>query len=472
MRAARLNLTNAELDALCDECQEARGSVRQIWQVRGDEWLIQTRADRENRLLTLSCNPDAARLHLTDEKDEARDADTFTMVLRKWLVGAHLESIRRVGDRTVVVSLTREGRWDLVLTTGRFANLVLVKDSQVVRSAVPRLAPPMSTWSVSPHAGDAGSVRWDTTQSACVAASDAAEEVLSRLANEEHRREVVRQFKLVLKRLRRRDAAVLRDLQRVEDCESLKRRGELLNTLHGQVRPGQTRVSVVDYWDPDMRTVDVELDPSMSLQANIDRAFKAYRRLKNARDRVEERWLATQSELEEVLSWQTAFEAGEMTPQAAEQALRKRRLWAPGQTPVDQRRAQRMPFRAFQTRRGVEVLVGRSAKDNDALTKRYARGRDIWLHARDVPGSHVVLRVDKNGQHDGQDLLDAALLAAWFSKLKSDGVVDVMWTHAKHVRKPKGAAPGSVSVAGSANVAVRMDEALLQVLLATEAQET
>ena len=115
------------------------------------------------------------------------------------------------------------------------------------------------------------------------------------------------------------------------------------------------------------------------------------------------------------------------------------------------------------------IWLGRAARHNDALTFKHARGSDVWLHARDSPGSHVVLRLDK-GREPGQEaLLDAALLAAWHSKLRGENIIDVMWTYRKHVKKPPGAPAGLVSVAQSHTIAVRHDEARLARIYRTEA---
>jgi predicted ribosome quality control (RQC) complex YloA/Tae2 family protein len=91
------------------------------------------------------------------------------------------------------------------------------------------------------------------------------------------------------------------------------------------------------------------------------------------------------------------------------------------------------------------VRVGRSARANDDLTFRHSAPGDVWLHARSVPGSHVILRWRApDGSPPARDLEEAATLAALFSKARSSGLVPVDWTRRKHVRKPRGAAPGAV----------------------------
>ena len=112
-------------------------------------------------------------------------------------------------------------------------------------------------------------------------------------------------------------------------------------------------------------------------------------------------------------------------------------------------------------------MVGRSAKDNDRLTFQVASGRDVFLHARDVPGSHVILRCPGTPGHEA--MLDAATLAAWNSSARGELVVDVLWTERKHVRRVPGVA-GRVTTADAKNLAVRVDPARVERLYATLAE--
>jgi predicted ribosome quality control (RQC) complex YloA/Tae2 family protein len=112
--------------------------------------------------------------------------------------------------------------------------------------------------------------------------------------------------------------------------------------------------------------------------------------------------------------------------------------------------------------------VGRGAAENDALTRSVARGNDLWLHARGVTGAHVVVRLDRGKAPDQETLLDAAHLAVHFSDARGEPQADVAYTRAKHVRKPKGAAPGAVVYAQEKVVLLRVEPARTERLLAEE----
>ena len=127
----------------------------------------------------------------------------------------------------------------------------------------------------------------------------------------------------------------------------------------------------------------------------------------------------------------------------------------------------RKPYREFTTLAGSTVLVGRSAADNDVLTLRVARGNDLWLHTRDAPGSHVVLRLQRGAEPDEEDVLDAAHLAVHFSPLRESTRVAVHVARRKRVHKPKGAKPGLVTLSGGRVVQLRVQPQRIQRLLAS-----
>jgi predicted ribosome quality control (RQC) complex YloA/Tae2 family protein len=125
-------------------------------------------------------------------------------------------------------------------------------------------------------------------------------------------------------------------------------------------------------------------------------------------------------------------------------------------------------YRTFRSLSGVPLLVGRGAEQNDALTLRVARGNDLWLHARGLAGAHVVARLERGKAPDQDTLLDAAHLAVHFSDARGQPQADVAYTRAKHVRKPRGAAPGAVTYSQERVILLRFEQTRLERLLAEE----
>jgi hypothetical protein len=119
-----------------------------------------------------------------------------------------------------------------------------------------------------------------------------------------------------------------------------------------------------------------------------------------------------------------------------------------------------LPYRRYRSSTGLEIRVGRGAAANDELTFRESSPNDVWLHARESAGAHVVLRWQKDGKPPARALEEAAVLAALHSKSRGAALVPVDWTRRKYVRRARGGAPGSVIVQRSQSVMVRPDAEL------------
>jgi predicted ribosome quality control (RQC) complex YloA/Tae2 family protein len=186
----------------------------------------------------------------------------------------------------------------------------------------------------------------------------------------------------------------------------------------------------------------VTLDARLSGPANADRLFAKARRVERGRRHIEARLGETRRALEEArLREARALEAGDLSdlePVRASSGV------------VDEPKT-RQP-RRYLTSRGLALLVGRGARENHELTFTIARPEDVWLHARDVPGAHVILR-DNEGRAVAADLREAAEVAAFFSDARAEARVDVHVTRRKHVRPARGG-PGRVQVSHSDTVRV------------------
>ena len=115
-------------------------------------------------------------------------------------------------------------------------------------------------------------------------------------------------------------------------------------------------------------------------------------------------------------------------------------------------------MRRYRSSDGYEVLVGRTARDNDQLTFRVARPNDLWLHAGDYPGSHVIVRNSSRSEIPQRTIIEAAQLAAKFSQASKDSKVAIHYTRRKFLSKPKGAAPGLVRMSSFKTITVEPGE--------------
>ena len=128
----------------------------------------------------------------------------------------------------------------------------------------------------------------------------------------------------------------------------------------------------------------------------------------------------------------------------------------------------RLPYKSYRTSGGIPVLVGRGARANDELTYDIAKPDDVWLHARDVTGAHVVMRWSQDGAPPARDLHEAAALAAWYSRARGSVVVPVDWTRRRHVRRARGGPPGRALVERAQTVMARPSAELERKLRASD----
>ena len=220
-----------------------------------------------------------------------------------------------------------------------------------------------------------------------------------------------------------------------------RRRADLLMANLHAIAPGATQVEVVDFYTNE--PVVLKLKPLEKPQRTAE---NLYRKAKN--QQIEERQLRarTASREAEALAALELLEELDARPELTE--LRGLRAWrkqhALDPTP-SAKAATELPFKVFEDH-GFTILVGRNAQNNDLLTQKYAHKDDLWLHAKDVTGSHVVIR-HRAGQPVPEPVVErAAQLAGWYSKRQHDSLCPVTVTPKKFVRKPKGALPGQVVV--------------------------
>jgi hypothetical protein len=256
---------------------------------------------------------------------------------------------------------------------------------------------------------------------------------------EARRRSALDSMRRELRRLVQLEAHLTRDLAGLADPAALRHQAEALLAAPS-AHPGAAETDVPDPYDADRR-LRIALDPALALPANADRLFQRARRIERARENIEARLSETRRALGEARSREARVSAArDVAELEAAPARGPRGL--PGGT-VEEPAGQRH----YLTSRGLSILVGRGARENHHLTFRVARPEDVWLHARDVPGAHVILR-DPEGRAGADDLREAAEIAAFFSDARSAAKVDVHVTRRKHLRPARGT-PGRVLIGHS-----------------------
>lgn len=247
-------------------------------------------------------------------------------------------------------------------------------------------------------------------------------------------------------RVRRLEAEAANAAREAEQQRAL---GALLLARLAEVPRGARTVELEDFSG---ERVAVPLDPALSAQQNAQRLYDRARRRERAAANTPQLLARAARELEWLEAARERLDAGVVS------ADELQRWAARTERPA---RIALLPYREYRTTSGLEVRVGRSAKANDALTSQHASPEDIWMHARDVGGAHVILRWGRRDANPPRaDLEQAAVLAALHSRARTSGVVPVDWTRRKYVRKPRKAAPGLVLPERVATLFVAPDPAV------------
>ena len=261
-----------------------------------------------------------------------------------------------------------------------------------------------------------------------------------------------------LKTLKALEVKLRRRRENLQDALRLRRDGERLLAGLGRVeRVGDGKVRLPDPYDPEGKLVEMTIDPRFDLAANAERLFKRSRKSERTRLELKKRLEAIEREIGhgEGLSMSLA-DATELDELFAleDELIEQGTLARPRGAARTAKRAHKLPPRKFRSSCGSVILVGRSARSNEDVTFRLAKPHDLWLHANGVPGSHVVLRLADRREEIDEDVMEAAALAAYFSKARDDDHVDVTVTERRNVRKIKGAPPGLVKVSNARTVRV------------------
>lgn len=244
-------------------------------------------------------------------------------------------------------------------------------------------------------------------------------------------------------RLRAKLASLERGVTDETERERLRKSGELILAYQYTLKPGQTELRA--QYDPDAPELVVELDPSLSPLGNAQRYFSRYDKAKRALEDVPGLIEATRTELAFLEQLATDLDLAASWPDIDEvqQALQARGYW-PGKPARRAGASGQSAPQKLVTREGFVIWVGRNSRQNELVTFHKGSGQDYWLHARDVPGAHVVIKFD--GRPVPPALIEAAAgLAAYYSARRHDAKVPVDVTRCLHVRRIKGAGPGMVT---------------------------
>ncbi|WP_082234230.1 Rqc2 family fibronectin-binding protein [Halobacillus massiliensis] len=233
-------------------------------------------------------------------------------------------------------------------------------------------------------------------------------------------------------------------LKKSEAADEYQKMGELLTAHLHLINPGDTAVKVIDYYDPNQLEIEIELNPNKTPSENAQSLFQTYQKLKKSKEAVKLEIDKSYDEIEYFDQLiQQVESAREEDIEGIRDELREQGYLKKKASVKKKKKKPDAPSpESFKASDGTTIYVGRNNKQNEYLTNRLAHKGDIWLHAKDIPGSHVVI---KDTDPSEQTLFEAARLAAYYSKYSQSSSVPVDYTLIRHVKKPSGAKPGFVT---------------------------
>ncbi|MFE8695242.1 NFACT family protein [Cytobacillus sp. FJAT-53684] len=233
--------------------------------------------------------------------------------------------------------------------------------------------------------------------------------------------------------------------------------GELITANIYAISRGMKTIEVINYYDENGATITIPLDPQKNPSDNAQKYFTKYQKAKNAVNIVKEQIELAKAELAyfESLHQQVETASPKDIEEIREELIEGSYLRDRQKRKNKKAQNTKPVLDRYIASDGTEIYVGKNNKQNDYLTNKFAARDEIWLHTKDIPGSHVVIRSKEPAE---ATVLEAANLAAYFSKARNSSSVPVDYTLVRHVKKPSGAKPGFVIYENQQTVYVTPDE--------------
>ncbi|WP_415670421.1 Rqc2 family fibronectin-binding protein, partial [Streptococcus pluranimalium] len=247
------------------------------------------------------------------------------------------------------------------------------------------------------------------------------------------------------------------ELAATESAENFRQKGELLTTYMSMVPNDKNSVTLDNYYTGE--PITIALDLALTPNQNAQRYFKKYQKLKEAVKHLKgliEETKQSISYFESVdvnLSQATMDDIGEIREELIESGFMKRRS-------TDKRHKRKKPEQYLASDGQTIIMVGRNNLQNEELTFKMAKKGELWFHAKDIPGSHVLIK--DNLDPSDEVKTDAAELAAYYSKARLSNLVQVDMIEAKKLHKPTAAKPGFVTYTGQKTLRVTPTEEKIQ----------
>jgi predicted ribosome quality control (RQC) complex YloA/Tae2 family protein len=428
--------------------------------------------------LLVSVEPSAPRIYLIkrrlrDLEKQSKNPTAFVLILRKRLANAVLHSIEKLeNERILRIAFLAKNEFGqtenytlVVQLTGRSSNLFLLDKNDFIldscretfgigQEIASRYSPPKikgetgrkESGEIFPQ-GEFDSLSKSLDAHYTNLENERNFQAKANAARNKLKQEVSKREKLVKK--------LNQDLQNHGDAKNWKRFGDLLLANLSNAKREGGKVLVIDFYDETTPTVEIEVDENVPITEAAEIFFRRYTKARNAQAELSKRLADLELQISDFNLQTENLEAAiaEKDEQFLSHFLGEKSAPKPAKS-KEKHTENFTGARRYNSSDGFEILVGKGSKDNDFLTFRVAKSFDLWLHAADYPGSHVVVKNPNRKEIPPRTLLEAAQMAAFFSRAKEQPKVAVHYTQKKFVNKPKGASAGLVSLSSFKTILV------------------
>ena len=283
-------------------------------------------------------------------------------------------------------------------------------------------------------------------------------------------------FKLLANTIDRTESRVKNQQLELKNCakrEQLKQYGDLITANLYALEKGMTEAKLINFYEEEQPEVTVKLDKRLTPVQNAQKYFKEYRKLDTA-EKVLQKLIAEGEEEAKYLD--TVLDALTRARTEGDIAALRQELTEQGYISRSRQKGKppkALPPMKFKSSEGYDIRVGRNNAQNDRLTCKESKKTDVWLHAKDITGCHVIISCPDRGEAakftpdelpPDRTIEEAAIIAAYYSKAKTSSRADIDYTFVKYVKKPAGSKPGMVIFTHNYTITVKPDEELVKTL--------
>jgi predicted ribosome quality control (RQC) complex YloA/Tae2 family protein len=393
------------------------------------------------------------RFHLTKLKKNP-EFNQFSDIVNKTLSLAQLKAFTIVNEDRIL-NFRFEGKSTYFLIAEMFpkkpnfyllnSKMEIIESLKAVSNTI-YTSPQKNTIFKKPLKSDLGAINSESVEKFYQ-----AQELLYHL--DKKKKEITCMFNAEIKQLLKQQETCKNSLRKALKWEDIKHEGELLQSNFTSLKRGMTEIIVKD-WAHHNSEVTLTLNPKLKPQGEVEQRFKKAKKLKIAIEHYQ-RQLSEKKDRIKMLQ-------EEIAKVKQLENLKELKSLYPEKKQADKTEKSLLPFREYISETGFKIWVGKNSSSNDALTFKYANGYDLWLHVKDYPGSHVIIRKKSNQAVDPATIDDAVQVAIFYSKAKGALSAEVCLTEKKYVSRFGKLKKGKVQISKQQVIHAKADKERFQ----------